>query len=286
LLFLSLNRSGIAIERSANMDSMNEYRSPGFYPDPENPMRERWWNGQGWSDSYQGDEESDTRFSAPASASGGDENPAGPVIHPGSLEALEAFALGAGVKPRKTATVKQALIFTCFSSVVGLAVSIILLQSIILGFLWVAVNIFILFMVKRQAERESANPERDLPQALETIRSTTPETVIMQQSQGRPGLEPPPDLPQISPEIAHKAGRAIRNAITAAALGFGLFVVGIIMIFATEAIWGTPGVDGGTSVTGGPAFLAIIGALLAIIGFIASIPAGVIAFIVTLNKKK
>lgn len=23
---------------------------PGYYPDPENPGMERWWNGQGWSD--------------------------------------------------------------------------------------------------------------------------------------------------------------------------------------------------------------------------------------------
>lgn len=27
-----------------------EHISPGYYPDPENPGVERWWNGQGWSD--------------------------------------------------------------------------------------------------------------------------------------------------------------------------------------------------------------------------------------------
>lgn len=31
-----------------------EYKRPGWYPDPEGAPGERWWNGSGWSDSRRG----------------------------------------------------------------------------------------------------------------------------------------------------------------------------------------------------------------------------------------
>ena len=262
---------------------MNDYRSPGFYPDPEDPTRERWWNGQGWSDSYQGDDETDTGFPAPAPS--GDGNSASPAIQPGTLDALEAFASGAGVRRRKTPTVKEAFIFTSIFALVGFAINVIFVDNIILGILWVAMNILIFFMLKRQAEKEAVNPEPDLPEVFEAIRSAMPEAGTAQPVPRRPGHGPPPALPQISPEVANKAGRAFRNAVIAVALGGAVFAVGVLMIFGANGIWGTPGEDGATSLTGAPAFLAIIGFLLAFIGFLAPIPVAIITFIITLKKQ-
>lgn len=40
----------MAAEQTASFASSDTLPDPGYYPDPENPGMERWWNGQGWSD--------------------------------------------------------------------------------------------------------------------------------------------------------------------------------------------------------------------------------------------
>lgn len=38
-------------QQTGSAGSSSTLPNPGYYPDPENPGMERWWNGQGWSDS-------------------------------------------------------------------------------------------------------------------------------------------------------------------------------------------------------------------------------------------
>ena len=57
----------------------DEYKRPGWYPDPDGAAGERWWNGSGWSDSRRGG-------AAPASAP---PVPLAPVARPAAVSGAD-----------------------------------------------------------------------------------------------------------------------------------------------------------------------------------------------------
>lgn len=260
---------------------MTDFRSPGYYPDPEGTDRERWWNGQGWSDSYREEEEDGASYPPPLPPPP-PRWPSGPPA-PSSISPTlgdntsvtlpGGFIVRGDRKGWHPKTVRQALIIPAICVVVICAFELLVLDAPILALVTLALGSLQAFVWVRRA-RSAPEPEASI--SLEQIIAATQIQAPASQQAGSvvvPG------------EVSDRVGRGIRNAVIAFFSTAAITLVGVAMITLANWLGGEPSPDGGISTTGGAAFVVFLGILVGAMGFLIPIPAAIIAFIVTVRRR-
>lgn len=260
---------------------MTDYRSPGYYPDPEGIDRERWWNGQGWSDSYREEEEDGASYPPPLPPPppGSPSAPPAPASISPTLGDNTSVTLPGGFIVRgdrkgwHPKTVRQALIIPAVCVVVICAFELLVLDAPVLALVTLAFGSLQAFVWVRRV-RSAPEPEANisLEQIITGVQIQAPASQEVQ-SVVVPG------------EASDRVGRGIRNAVIAFFSTGAMTLVGVAMIVLAEWLGGEPAPDGGTVTTGPAAFVLLLGVLVVATGFLLPVPAAIVAFIVTVRRR-
>jgi hypothetical protein len=247
------------------MSAMSDPVSPGFYPAPEGPSRERWWNGQGWSDAYRDGNNGVPTTVAPVS-------PQDPV----PVELSGALLTGGSRARWRPKTMKQALLIPLTFTAICLAIIIFVIREPLLALVAVALGVVEVFVLIRQVKNQNAKPEAiSFQESLSMAQGVMPQTAAA--APPHPAIAP-------SPAAMNRTGKGIRNAAITFFASVGIALLGVAAVFLASALGGHAEPDGSTSLTGAPAFIAFFGFLLAASGFLLPIPAAIAAFLVTVKR--
>jgi len=273
---------------------MREYRTPGYYPDPDDPFRERWWNGQGWSDSYKAEasveqveekterSEASNKIEQPSTLDGPQRPPLASVF--GQQGSPSGFTVGVNKVSWQPRTTKQALIFPILFAILAVFISGFILKLPWLALAGIAFSAIQAFIWVKAVKSQKENPEASLTSwdQILSAASATPPSGNASSNAPTPNIA----LPSISPDHINFIGKAIKNGAFTF-MGCSIFtVVGILMVFVTGEVAGEPSETGGTSVEGWGAIVMFFGFLFAGLGSLAALPAAILAFALTLKKNQ